>query len=118
MAKMYNIAERLAGANQKPVIKLDDTHEYKVNTSTAAALMAETIASDEKLNNMERMEKLIILVLGKEANDYMVKQEYTLPAYTLIVNAVMAAMSDTPFEEFEETLKDNRFQEEEKGDKQ
>jgi len=109
MAKMYNIAERLMNANQKPVVTLDADHEYKINNTAPAMLMVQNITKDEKLEDLEQFEKIITATLGKEAAKHIKSQELTMPALMLIVNTIMAAFADQEIEEVEEEAKAARF---------
>jgi len=111
MAKIYNLADRLVTANQKPTIEIDADHIYKINTSTAAALMIESIAGDGTLGEIERSQKIVTIALGKDAADYLDGLELTMTAFSLIVNSVMAAIADMTLEELEASMEGDRFQE-------
>nr|DAH68549.1 MAG TPA: hypothetical protein [Caudoviricetes sp.] len=106
MAKFYDIAERMRTGNEKPTVSLDENHVYKINTSKSAVLMIHGISGDEKINDVEKMDKIILTSLGKEAADYINEQDYTLPVIVTIVNTVMAAVADVTLEEIEEMSKE------------
>lgn len=105
MARVYDIISRLENGNQKPVVKIDADHEFKINNSKAAALRIMALADDEKAKDIERMEGIIKVGLGKEAFEYIESLDLSMPNYTLIINAIMAAIGDVDIEEVEEEAK-------------
>lgn len=111
MARQYDIAKKLMERNQKPTVSIDEEHVYKINNTAPAAMMIEALQSDKTLGEFEMLDQIITISLGKEAADYIKEQELTMPAYTTIVNVIMAALADTSLEEVEEMTQENRFQE-------
>lgn len=105
MSRVYDIVSRLENGNQKPQIKVDAEHEFTINNSKAAALTIMSIEKDKKLNDVEKIDKLILVALGKEASEYIEKLELSMSSYTVIVNAIMAAIADVSLEEMEEEAK-------------
>lgn len=103
MGKVYNIMDRLT--NNKPVIKIDEEHEYTVNNSKNQALFITELAKDDKLNDFERMDKVIEAGLGKEAIDYINSLDLSVKATATILNAIMAAINEVELEEIEEEAK-------------
>ena len=67
MARVYDIISRLENGNQKPVVKIDSDHEFKINNSKAAAFRIMALADDENIKEDERLEGIIKNGLGKEA---------------------------------------------------
>lgn len=110
MGKVYNLAERLAAANQKPTLELDAENIYKINNTTPAAIMIESISNDDTLGEFERSEKIVLVALGQEAFDHIKSLELTTPALSLIVSSILASIADMSMEEMEERLEENRFQ--------
>lgn len=110
MARQYDIAKKLMERNQKPTVSIDDDHVYKINNTAPAAMMIEALGKDKGLGEFEILNKIITIALGKEAASYIESQELTMPAYTTIINVIMAAISDTSLEEMEEMAEDDRFQ--------
>lgn len=102
MARVYDIVDRIANANQKPVLKLDEDHEFKINNSFPASISIKAYAEDKKLDDMERIEKVLGVALSKEANDYIASQEYPMPVYITIINTIMASIADISLEDIEE----------------
>lgn len=100
MGKVYDIMSRLT--NNKPVVKIDEEHEYTVNNSKNQAIFIKQLSVDEKLDDFERMDKIIEAGLGKEALDYINSLDLSLKATATIINAIMAALNEVELEEVEE----------------
>ena len=105
MARVYDIISRLENGNQKPVVKIDSNHEFKINNSKAAAFKIMALADDENMKEDERLESIIKVGLGKEAFEYIESLDLSMPNYNLIINAIMAAIGDVSIEEVEEESK-------------
>lgn len=105
MARVYDIISRLENGNQKPVVKIDAEHEFKINNSKAAAFKIMALADDENMKEDERLESIIKVGLGKEAFEYIESLDLSMPNYNLIINAIMAAIGDVSIEEIEEESK-------------
>lgn len=101
MGRVYDIVDRIANANQKPVLKLDAEHEYKINNSFPASIAIKAYSEDKKLDDMERIEKVLGVALSKEANEYITSQEYPMPVYITIINTIMASIADMSLEDIE-----------------
>ncbi|KOF57923.1 hypothetical protein AGR56_07740 [Clostridium sp. DMHC 10] len=99
MGKVYDIMNRLT--NDKPVIKIDNEHEYAVNNSKNQAIFITQLAKDEKLNDFERMDRVIEAALGKDALDYINGLNLSVKATGTIINAIMAAISEMELEDIE-----------------
>lgn len=99
MAQIYNIMDRLT--NDKPLIKIDKDHEYKVNNSKNQAIFIKQLSEDAKIDDFERMDKIIEASLGKEAIDYINTLDLSVKAYSTVINAIMAAISEISLEEVE-----------------
>lgn len=104
MGKVYDIMNRLT--NNKPVIKIDEAHQYTVNNSKNEAIFIKQLSSDDKLDDIEKMDKIIEAAMGKEALDYIDSLNLPIPQTGIIVTAIMAAISDMEIEEVEEAAKD------------
>lgn len=101
MARVYDIISRLENSNQKPVVKIDTDHEFKINNSKAAAFKLMALMDDNKVKESERLEDIIKIGLGKEAFEYIESLGLSMPSYNLIINAIMAAIGDVDIEEIE-----------------
>lgn len=102
MAKTYDIVNRLT--NERPKIKLAKGKEYEVNTSKNAAIVLKALAEDDKMDEFERMDKIVELALGKKALDQIESMNLTVASYTVIISAIMAAVSDKELSEVEEEV--------------
>ena len=111
MARQYDIAKKLAERNQKPTVSIDDEHVFKINNTAPAAMMIEALQNDKSLGEFEILKKIIVIALGEEAAAYVEAQELTMPAYTMIINVIMAALADSSLEEVEEMAECGRFHE-------
>lgn len=100
MGKVYDIMNRLT--NNKPIIKIDGEHEYVVNNSKNQAIFIKQLSEDAKLDDFERMDKVMEAALGKEALDYINSLNLSLKATGTIINAIMAAISEVDLEDIEE----------------
>lgn len=105
--KIYNIMDRLT--NNKPVIKIDGTHEYTVNNSKNQAIFIMELAKDEKLNDIEKMDKILEAGLGEDALGYINSLDLSLKATGVIINAIMAAIGEIDIEEIEEESNQKGF---------
>ena len=100
MARFYDIAERMKSGKEKPTVKIDEEHSYKINTGKSAVLYIQGISEVEKLD------KIITTALGKEAADYIDEQDLPMPMIVTIANVIMAAIGDVELEEVEKMSKD------------
>ena len=107
MARVYDIVEKITNGNKKPTIKIDADHEYTINNSKNTAVLIKVLSEDKKIEDFERIDKIIQAALGKEALDYINSLELLMPQYNIIVNVIMAAISDMSLEEMDELAKKN-----------
>ena len=108
MARVYDIISRLENGNQKPVVRIDADHEFKINNSKAAAFRMMALSEDNKIKEDERIEKIIKVGLGEEAFKYIESLDLSMPNYNLIINTIMAAIGDVDLEEMEKEVKKGR----------
>lgn len=102
MAKVYNIMNKLT--NEKPVLKIDEDHEYKINNSKNNAIYIQSLVKnkDNQENDIEVLDKIIKASLPNEAFEYIESLDLSLDAYSVIVNAIMAGISNLELDEIEE----------------
>ena len=98
MARTYDIVEKLREKNKRPTIKVDETHEFTINTSKNTAIFLQATAQDEKLNEDKKMQTMIESALGKEALTYIESLDLSMDAYSLIIEAIMAAIANMDLE--------------------
>lgn len=101
MARIYDVISRLEQGNAKPVIKLAEGHEYKVNNSKAAVMRIMALSKDESKDEFEKIDGMIKIALGVEAFEVIEKMELPMAKYEVIANTIMAAIEDTELEEIE-----------------
>lgn len=106
MSRFYDIAERMKAGKQKPTVKIDEDHEYNINTSKSAVLFVQAISMDETKKDMEKTDELIKVTLGEEALEYINAQDMPMPNISLIVTVIMAAIADVTLEDAEETARE------------
>lgn len=99
MAMVYDISSRLT--NEKPTIKVAEGHIYEVNNSKNQAIFIKTLTEDKSLTESELMDKIIEAGLGKDALDYINIQGFSMAEYSVIMNAIMAAISEEKLEDIE-----------------
>lgn len=113
MAKVYNIMNKLVC--EKTIVKIDENHEYKINNSKNNAIYVQSLVKnkDKKENDIEVLEKIVKASLPKEAFEYIESLDLSLEAYSVIVNAIMAGISNLELDEIEELNEKEakRFQE-------
>jgi len=106
MAKFYDIAERMQVGRQKPEVKLDDEHVYKINTSKSAVLYIQGIYDDKSKDDIAKLDEVIKVALGKVAAEYIDSLDPSMEILTLIIETIMAAISGIDLEEAEAATKE------------
>ena len=103
MSRVYDIAEKIKSANEKPKIKIDDNHIYDINISKNVGIFLKGVVDDPEINEEEKMNKVIEAGLGKDALEYIksLGDEYSNLDYTIIINVIIAAISGVSLEEIE-----------------
>lgn len=106
MARKYDIIERLKAKNERPFVMVDEDHSYQIETSktNVMAIMALTGEVSKKEDatqedEMQMMDKIVEMSLGKEAADYISSLKLTFDAYSLIIDVIMAAIKGVDLEE-------------------
>lgn len=102
MSKRYNIIDRLKEKNQKPFISITEDLSFEINTSKTTALHMQAIEKDENLGDLEKIDKMIEVVLGKKALNEINKLDLTLEATTLIIETIAAALGGEELVEVQE----------------
>ncbi|MBC5998336.1 hypothetical protein EAI30_15330 [Romboutsia ilealis] len=102
MSRAYDIAEKLKSGSKKPTVKIDDTHTYEINTSKNVGILLKGLVEDTKIDEFEKIDKIIEAGIGKEALKYVDSLDLPMASYVTIVNVIMAAINDVSLEEIEE----------------
>lgn len=87
--------------NDKPVIKIDNDHQFTVNNSKNEAIFIKQLSEDPKLNDYQKMDKIVEAALGKEAADYINTLDLSVKGTAVVINAIMAAIGEVELEEVE-----------------
>ena len=102
MSRAYDIAEKLKSESKKPTVKIDDTHTYEINTSKNVGILLKGLVEDTKIDEFEKIDKIIEAGIGKEALKYIDSLDLPMASYVTIVNVIMDAINDVSLEEIEE----------------
>lgn len=102
MSRAYDIAEKLKSGSKKPTVKINDTHTYEINTSKNVGILLKGLVEDTKIDEFEKIDKIIEAGIGKEALKYIDSLDLPMASYVTIVNVIMAAINDVSLEEIEE----------------
>lgn len=108
MAKKYDIVARLNARNERPFIKITDDLTVEVDNSKTTALHFMAIEKDEELNDIERIDKMIEVAVGKKAFKEIEKLNLTLPAYEIIFEAITASLAGEDLEEVKERFPEDK----------
>ena len=85
----------------KPSIQLAEDKVFQVNNSKNTAILIKAISEDKKLDDFERMDKIVEVSLGKKALEYIDSLELSVKSYATVITAIMAAISEEELEEVE-----------------
>lgn len=103
MGRKYDIAEKIALANQRPTITIDDKHEYEINTGKSVAIMTQALVDEMDDKTAQEQESIIDdiikMALGNDAIEYIKSLNLTVNAYMLITKVIVAAFADEDLKE-------------------
>ncbi|MFV0394663.1 MAG: hypothetical protein ACK5LC_09750 [Coprobacillaceae bacterium] len=105
MARKYDIIERLKAKNEKPFIMIDGDNTFAINTEKTNVLgimaLVEDIDADKPKEQLEIMDKIMKTALGSKAQKYIKSLSLTTAAEMLIIQAIIAAISDADLDDIE-----------------
>lgn len=104
MAKVYDIVNRLK--NEKPQVKLAEGHVYTINNSKNSAILMKGISEDKTIDDIDKIDMIIEAGIGKEALAFVNTMNLSISELTLIVNAIMAGISDMELDDMEKAATD------------
>lgn len=117
MGRKYDIVQRIKEGNKRPIVTIDEAHEYKINVTRPAVLQIMALSEDageenqENVDQFEIFDKIITVALGKEALDYINSLDLNMEVYGTITNVIMAGIQGISLEEMEaEAQKRESFQ--------
>ncbi len=102
MARSYNIVERLAAKNIKPYIQVTEDLTVEVNNTKTTVLHFMAVEKDEKLDDIEKMDKMLEIALGKKNAQAIEELDLSFESYTIVFEAVSAALTGEELEEIQE----------------
>lgn len=108
MSRVYDIAEKLKNGTKKPTVKIDDNHTYEINTSKNVGITLKALVEDSKIDDFEKIDKIIEAGLGNDALEYINTLDLPMSSYIVIVNVIMAAINDVSLEEIESIELENK----------
>lgn len=98
---MIDISKKLT--NDKPVIKIAEGKEYKINNSKNTMLLINQEMQNNK-NELEAMDKAVKLALGESAFEEIESMELSFADYKVLFIGIMAGVSDQSYEEVEKSF--------------
>ena len=98
---MIDISKKLS--NDKPVIKIAEEKEYKINNSKNTMLLINQEMQNNK-NELEAMDKAVKLALGQSAFEEIENMELSFEDYKVLFIGIMAGVSDQSYEEVEKNF--------------
>lgn len=98
---MIDISKKLS--NDKPVIKIAEGKEYKINNSKNTMLLINQEMKNNK-NELEAMDKAVKLALGQSAFEEIENMELSFADYKVLFIGIMAGVSDQSYEEVEKNF--------------
>ena len=99
MAKQfYDISNKLS--RQMPVIKFEEGKEFKINSSLKGAIAIQGIAESGK-EDLNTLRQIVSIGIGVEGLEYVESQDFTIPDWQTIVEAISNAMMGLDDEEGE-----------------
>lgn len=98
---MIDISKKLS--NDKPVIKIAEGKEYKINNSKNTMLLINQEMQNNK-NELEAMDKAVKLALGQNAFEEIENMDLSFADYKVLFIGIMAGVSDQSYEEVEKNF--------------
>ena len=98
---MIDISKKLS--NDKPVIKIAEGKEYKINNSKNTMLLIDQEMKNNK-NELEAMDKAVKLALGQSAFEEIENMDLSFADYKVLFIGIMAGVSDQSYEDVEKNF--------------
>ena len=103
MGKVIDISARLN--NEKPKLKLGEGKEYTVNDRKSTMLILNQKMKNSDLNDVEEIDKILEVLLGKEAVAEINEMDPSFADYQTIFMATIASAMGEDLEEVEERFR-------------
>lgn len=102
----YDVTEYILAS--KPTLKIGPDKVVEIDNDFRTVYAILDVANDTKITDLERIEKILNLGLGKEVANELLAQNYQFPVYGKIVSCIIASISGEEVDKVEENKK--RFQ--------
>lgn len=106
MGRRYNIVNNIMNAKERSEVQIDENHVFRINDSYPAAMMIKAIMEDKKLDEENKIEKVLGVAFKQEDIKYIEGLKLKMSGYISIVNSIMAAIADEDLEEVEKRQKE------------
>lgn len=106
MAKHIDLTNKFD--NEKPSITIGE-HTFVINDEKTNILIMNQVMRDESLDNFERMDKMIEILLGKKQAKELDAMKLSISAYQTVTFAIMAAVNDEDIEVVEKRFQNKQF---------
>lgn len=105
MAKHIDLTNKFD--NEKPSITIGE-HTFVINDEKTNILIMNQVMRDESLDNFERMDKMIEILLGKKQAKELDAMKLSISAYQTVTFAIMAAVNDEDIEVVEKRFQNKQ----------
>lgn len=106
MSKVIDISAKLT--NKRPVLKLSEDKIYEIDDRKNTVIQFEQLVQNDDLSDAETMEKMVEMMLGKEAAEEINDLDLSMVAYQSIMIAITAAISGEEYEAAERRFRQER----------
>lgn len=96
MSKVIDISAKLT--NERPQLKLTDDKIYEIDDRKNTIILLNQKMQDSDVNDIESMDAMISIVLGKKAVKEINEMNLSLSSYQSIMIAIMAAIAGEDYE--------------------
>lgn len=96
MSKIIDISAKLT--NERPQLKISADKVYDIDDRKNTVILLNQKMKDADTNDIEAMDEMITIVLGKEAAEEIDAMDYSISSYQTIMVAIMAAMTGEDYE--------------------
>lgn len=106
MSKPIDISAKLT--NERPKLKIAEDKIYEIDDRKNTVLQFEQLVQNGDLSDVETMDKMIEMILGKKAAKEIEEMELSVLGYQSIMIAITAAISGEEYEAAERRFREER----------